>query len=95
MTIIVACGGGIATSQTVAVRINNMLADRGLDSRANVEAININSIQSHIKSAQAYVSVSPQGEEDFGIPTFNGVAFLTGIGADEEFERILTALQLS
>jgi hypothetical protein len=39
--------------------------------------------------------VSPQGEEDFGIPTFNGVAFLTGIGADEEFERILTALQLS
>jgi galactitol PTS system EIIB component len=91
-TIIVACGGGIATSQTVAVRIENMLADRGMGGSVNVEAININSIPTYIKSADVYVSIAQSGEEVYDIPTFSGIPFLTGMGAEDEFEKILGAL---
>lgn len=91
-TIIVACGGGIATSQTVAVRLTNLLEDRGLAGNVNVEAININSIPTYIKSAHAYVSIAQQGEQQYDIPTFNGIPFLTGIGAEAEFEKILAVL---
>jgi PTS system galactitol-specific IIB component len=92
-TIIVACGGGIATSQTVAVRLEGMFADRGLSNDVHIEAININSIPTYIRSAQAYVSIAQQGEEKYDIPTFSGIPFLTGIGADEEFEKILGAIR--
>ena len=92
-TIIVACGGGIATSQTVAVRLEGMLADRGMRSDVNVEAININSIPTYIKSADVYVSIAQSGEQTFDIPTFSGIPFLTGMGADEEFDKILAVLK--
>lgn len=91
-TIIVACGGGIATSQTVAVRLDGMLADRGLSNNVSVEAININSIATYLKSSDAYVSIAQQGEQEYDIPTFSGIPFLTGIGAEEEFEKIIAAL---
>ncbi len=94
-TIIVACGGGIATSQTVAVKLTTLLDDRGLLSEVNIEAININSIPTYLTSADVYVSIAQHGEEVYDIPTFNGVSFLTGIGASEEFEKILTALHLN
>lgn len=93
-TIIVACGGGVATSQTVAVKLQNLLADRGLDRQVHIEAININSIHTYIKSADAYVSISPHGEEQFPIPTFSGVPFLTGYGAEDELDKIVAALRL-
>ncbi|UED86723.1 PTS sugar transporter subunit IIB [Streptomyces profundus] len=92
-TIIVACGGGIATSQTVAVRLESLLADNGLRGEVNVEAININSIPTYIKSADVYVSIAQQGEQEYDIPTFSGIPFLTGMGADTEFEKILAALR--
>lgn len=94
-TIIVACGGGVATSQTVAVKLQNLLEDRGLDRQIHIEAININSIHTYLRSADAYVSISPHGEEKFDIPTFSGVPFLTGFGAEEELEKILAALRLT
>ncbi|MFD1860324.1 PTS galactitol transporter subunit IIB [Aeromicrobium phragmitis] len=91
-TIIVACGGGIATSQTVAVKLENLLADRGLRGSVSVEAININSIPTYIKSADVYVSIAQHGEAQYDIPTFSGIPFLTGMGAEDEFAKILTAL---
>jgi galactitol PTS system EIIB component len=92
-TIIVACGGGIATSQTVAVRLEGLLADQGLGGEVAVEAININSIPTYIKSADVYVSIAQSGEEAYDIPTFSGIPFLTGMGAEDEFAKILSALQ--
>ena len=32
-------------------------------------------------------------EEDYDVPTFNGVAFLTGIGEDEELARLVEAVR--
>lgn len=92
-TIIVACGGGIATSQTVAVKLTEMLSDHGFANDVNVEAININSIPTYLNSADAYVSIAQQGEEQYDIPTFSGIPFLTGVGADEEFDKILASVR--
>ncbi|MBP1042303.1 PTS sugar transporter subunit IIB [Vagococcus sp. BWB3-3] len=89
-TIIVACGGGIATSQTVAVKLGNLLEEAGIrKNEFNIEAININSIPSYENVADLYVSISPIGEKQYSLPTFSGVPFLTGIGAKEELEKIL------
>jgi len=89
-TIIVACGGGVATSQTVAVKLGNMLEDAGIRrSQFHIEAININSMPSYEKSADIYVSICRAGEKEFDLPTFSGIPFLTGIGVKEEFQKIL------
>lgn len=93
-TIIVACGGGIATSQTVAVKLGNMLEDAGISkSEFTIEAININSLPSYEKVADLYVSISPIGEKQYSLPTFSGVPFLTGMGAKEELEKIIQQLK--
>ncbi|BBM16669.1 MULTISPECIES: PTS sugar transporter subunit IIB [Enterococcus] len=93
-TIIVACGGGIATSQTVAVKLGNMLEDAGISrGEFTIEAININSLPSYEKVADLYVSISPIGEKQYSLPTFSGVPFLTGMGAKEELEKIIQQLK--
>lgn len=89
-TIIVACGGGIATSQTVAVKLGDLLQNAGISkSEFSIEAININSLPSYEKVADMYVSISPIGEKQYSLPTFSGIPFLTGMGAQEELAKIL------
>lgn len=92
-TIIVACGGGIATSQTVAVKLENLLKQRGFGHSVNVEAININSLSTYLKSADVYVSITQVREGGYDIPVFSGIPFLTGIGADAELEKIIEVLK--
>ena len=83
--IFVACGSGVATSQTVASKISNMCEDEGIS--VDVEAVDIKSLESIIDQCDIYVSIVSAGH-DFGKPTINGIAFLTGIGMDEEFEKL-------
>ena len=45
--IIVACGSGVATSQTVASKITKLLKERKVP--AEVEAVDIKSLKHHIK----------------------------------------------
>lgn len=45
--IIVACGSGVATSQTVASKVQRLLNERKVD--ASVEAVDIKSIRTFIK----------------------------------------------
>lgn len=92
-TIVVACGGGIATSQTVAVKLGVMLEEKGFHSgRVQIDAININSLPDYVKRSDIYVSICPVGESKYDIPTFSGVPFLTGIGVEEEFQKIINEL---
>lgn len=83
--IFVACGSGVATSQTVASKISNMCEDEGIS--VDVEAVDIKSLENIIDQCDIYVSIVSAGH-DFGKPTINGIAFLTGIGMDEEFEKL-------
>ncbi|MFD3157731.1 PTS sugar transporter subunit IIB [Haloimpatiens sp. FM7330] len=84
--IIVACGSGVATSQTVASKISRMCEDEGI--QANVEAVDIKSLDSVIGQADIYVSIVPTEGLEIKIPTLSGIPFLTGMGIDEEFEKL-------
>lgn len=87
--IVVACGSGVATSQTVASKINSMLEDEGIN--ANVEAVDIKALDSIISTVDIYVTIVP-GSETYGKPTINGIKFLTGLGIEEEFEKLKSLL---
>lgn len=60
--------------------------------RATVEAVDIKSLEQHIKTSDVYVAITKANKE-FDIPTLNGIAFLTGMGMDEETEKLLNALK--
>ncbi|WP_156286256.1 PTS sugar transporter subunit IIB [Oceanivirga salmonicida] len=83
--IVVACGSGVATSQTVASKINSMLEDEGIN--VTVEAVDIKALESIIAQVDIYVTIVP-GSETYGKPVINGIKFLTGIGIEEEFEKL-------
>jgi len=84
--IFVACGSGVATSQTVASKIGNMCEDNNI--RVNVEAVDIKSLENVIDQCDIYVSIVSSGTKDWGKPTISGIPFLTGMGMDEEFEKL-------
>ncbi|EUJ45330.1 PTS sugar transporter subunit IIB [Listeria riparia] len=88
--VIVACGSGVATSQTVASKVDRILKERGV--KVNVEAVDIKSLEQHIRTSDAYVAITKPSKE-YDIPTLNGIAFLTGMGMDEETEKLIKALQ--
>ncbi|NVS01152.1 PTS sugar transporter subunit IIB [Listeria monocytogenes] len=88
--VIVACGSGVATSQTVASKVERILKEKGV--RATVEAVDIKSLEQYIKTSDVYVAITKTNKE-FDIPTLNGIAFLTGMGMDEETEKLLNALK--
>lgn len=88
--IIVACGSGVATSQTVASKVEELCKQRGISVIA--EAVDIKSLETHLRTCDLYISITPYDTKDYGVPTISGIPFLTGIGLDaamEEVERIL------
>ena len=76
--IIVACGSGVATSQTVASKVNRLLKENKVD--AQVEAVDLKSVDRYMDSSVAYP-----------IPVINGIAFLTGVGQDAELKKLIEA----
>ena len=88
--VIVACGSGVATSQTVASKVKRILDENNV--RANVEAVDIKTLDSYIRSADVYVSITKSNKE-YEIPTLNGIAFLTGMGLEEEKQKLIDALK--
>ena len=90
--IIVACGTGIATSQTVASRLQNMLEAKGVHN-VKVEAIDIAQLDEHMKTSDIYVSITPEtNPANLSIPAFSGIPILTGMGEEEELQKIIKAL---
>ena len=90
--LIVACGSGVATSQTIASKIASMFEEDGID--FPVEAVDYKSIQSELPSTGIYVFVAQPDEEvlekaeELGVKVFPGVPFLTGMGSDAIYEEI-------
>jgi PTS system galactitol-specific IIB component len=90
--IIVACGSGIATSGMVATQINNMLEDRGYSGKAHAETADIKNLDSFIYNCDIYINITPLVPLNYDIPTFSGIPFLTGVGAEEVIEEIIKLL---
>lgn len=83
---IVACGNGVATSQTVALKVKKLLAGKGV--KVNVDVVDIKSIDTHIKNCAGYIAITKPRKE-YSVPVFNGIAFLTGVGMDAELQKII------
>lgn len=87
--VIVACGSGVATSQTVASKVDRILKERKVS--AEVEAIDIKSLDRYIKHCDVYIALS-KSNKDYGVPTLSGIPFLTGMGMEEEINKLIDAL---
>lgn len=90
--LIVACGSGVATSQTIASKIAGMFEDDGID--LPVDAVDYKSIQNELPSAGIYVYVAQPDDEvlekadELGVKVFPGIPFLTGMGSAEIYDQI-------
>lgn len=93
--LIVACGSGVATSQTIASKIASKFDNDGID--YPVEAVDYKSIMNELPSAGIYVYIAqPDAEvlakaDELGVKVFPGIPFLTGMGDAAIYEEI-TAL---
>lgn len=88
--VIVVCGSGIATSQMVASKLSRLLAQEGVE--ADVQAVDIKSLGHYAASADAIVPIVGI-DRAYDVPTFDGVAFLTGMGEEEELARLVRTLR--
>lgn len=90
--LIVACGSGVATSQTIASKIQSMFEDDGID--FPVDAVDYKSIENELPSSGIYVYVAQPDESvislarELDVKVFPGIPFLTGMGVDEIYEEI-------
>ncbi len=90
--IFVACGSGVATSQTVASKISSMCEDENL--AVSVEAVDIKSLESIIDQCDIYVSIVSSGANNWDVPTINGIPFLTGVGMEDEFAKLKSFIRV-
>ena len=88
--VVVACGAGVATSHAVANKLRKLLGERGVE--ADIRAVSMSDLREALAGADAYVAVV-KPKETFDVPTFNGVAFVTGLGEDEELDRLIATLK--
>lgn len=95
--IIVACGSGVATSQTIASKISSMLESDGIDYK--VDAVDYKSILTELPSTSIYVYIAQPDEEvlekaeELKVKVFPGIPFLTGMGMAEIYEEIKDLVQ--
>lgn len=87
--VIVACGSGVATSQTVASKVSRLLKENNQND-IKVEVIDLKSLDFHIKDSAAYIAIT-KVDKQYPIPVINGIAFLTGVGMDAELQKIIAA----
>ena len=88
--VIVACGSGVATSQTVASKIDRLLKEARIN--ADVQAVDLKSVDRHPEGAAAYITIVRETKQR-DIPVINGIAFLTGMGQDRELSKLIDAIR--
>lgn len=95
--LIVACGSGVATSQTIASKIQSKFEADQVEWQ--VEAVDYKSILSELPQAGIYVYIAqPDNEvlekaDELGIQVFPGIPFLTGMGEAEVYDTILSIVR--
>ena len=89
-TIVVSCGTAIATSTHVALKLKEILGERGFL---------IHTIQCRIAEVTDYadhadlVVTTAQVPYELKVPVINGLPFLTGLGKEEVIEEIVQILE--
>jgi PTS system galactitol-specific IIB component len=90
--VLVACGTSIATATHAANAVQDLAKDAGVDiETAQCKAAEIHGkIQTY--SPHVIIAMTPV-PDNLGVPTFNGVPFLSGIGLDQLKADILEELK--
>ena len=86
--IVVACGSGVATSETVVSLIKGFFEDHNI-SGVNVEATDFKGLAGIAKPTKEIQDICNRE----GIVDVNGVNILTGNNSDDSYKKILWALQ--
>jgi PTS system galactitol-specific IIB component len=83
--IVVACGTAIATSTHVAIKIKELLEERGL--KIHTIQCRVPEVPALAPDADLVVSTA-QVPFDIDIPIVDGIPFLTGMGEEEVIHKI-------
>jgi len=83
--VVVACGTAIATSTHVAIKIKELLEERGI--RIHTIQCRVTEVPSFAPDADLVVATA-QVPYDIEIPVVDAIPFLTGIGVKEVIDKI-------
>lgn len=83
--VVVACGTAIATSTHVAIKIKELLEERGI--RIHTIQCRVIEVPSFAHDADLVVATA-QVPYDIAIPVVDAIPFLTGIGVKEVIDKI-------
>ncbi len=84
-TVLVACGTAIATSTHVALKIKELLGERGLE--VQTVQCRVQDLPGMTLNADVIVATA-QVPFDVDIPIVDGIPFLTGFGVKEVVDKI-------
>lgn len=87
--IVVACGTAIATSTHVAMKVKELLEERGL--KIHTIQCRVLEVPSLAPNADLVIATA-QVPFDIDVPVVDGIPFLTGIGVKEVIDKIETFL---
>ena len=90
--VLIACGTAIATATVVAEKVKEIAKEAGI--QVSVVQCKAAEVRGRIATfnPHAIVATTPV-PKDLGIPVFNGVPFLSGVGMDELKAQIVEALK--
>lgn len=83
--VVVACGTAIATSTHVAIKVKELLEERGL--KIHTIQCRVPEVPSLAPDADLVVATA-QVPYDIEVPVVDGIPFLTGIGIKEVIDKI-------
>lgn len=89
--VVVACASGVATSMAIAGRARRLLKERGVE--ADVQAMGLGIVHKHYHEFDAYLCILPNPDPNIPIPVFKGISFLTGVGLNEELDKLVKLLK--
>ena len=93
VNILSVCGSGTVTSSMVAAKLKEKLGERGYSVSTTearpTEALNL----ATSGRFDILTHTSPLPDGDYGIPTVNAFACITGMGEDQFFEDVVAALK--
>ncbi|RLC87280.1 MAG: PTS galactitol transporter subunit IIB [Chloroflexi bacterium] len=90
--VLIACGTAIATATVVAEKVKEIAKEAGIP--VKVAQCKAAEVRGRIATFDPHVIVATTPvPKDLGIPVFNGVPFLSGVGMDALKAQIIEALK--
>lgn len=89
--ILVACGNGIATSTVVATKVRQFLEEQGI--QAETTQTKLMEVPGKFQGYDLLVTTGQFEGQTGDVPVVKGMPILTGIGADQTLQEILSYLK--